>query len=108
MWILYSGKKKELVTNLSYIKPIDPHQHLHASSCHIFYSKTSISYIQELPLNRICSEKSSYKKRCNKFLVWVKERGCSDKFIKQQIHKDDTHKKKDVRGNMKDTKMIIS
>ena len=36
-------KESQLVTDL-YIKPTDPHQYLHASSCHVFHSKKSTPY----------------------------------------------------------------
>ena len=61
----------QLVTDL-YIKPTDTHQYLHASSCHVYHSKISIPYSQALHLNRICSENSSYNKRCNELEVWLK------------------------------------
>ena len=48
-------KGNQLVADL-YIKPTDTHQYLHASSCHVFYSKKSIPYSQGLRLNRICSK----------------------------------------------------
>ena len=92
---------KQLVTDL-YIKPTDTHQYLHASSCHVYHSKKSIPYSQALRLNRICSENSSYDKRCNELEVWLRERGYSDKLVRQQILKARTHKRKDLLNNMKD------
>ena len=50
-------KENQLVPDL-YIKPTDTNLYLHASSCHVFYSKKSIPYSQALSLNRICSENS--------------------------------------------------
>ena len=70
-------KNNQLVTDL-YIKPTDMHKYLHASSCHVYHSKRSISYSQVLPLNIICSENSFYDKRCNELGVWLRERGYSD------------------------------
>ena len=58
----------QLVTHI-YIKPTDTHQYLHASSCHVYHSKKSILYSKALRLNRICSENSSYDKRCNELEV---------------------------------------
>ena len=92
---------KQLVTDL-YIEPTDTHQYLHASSCHVYHSKKSIPYSQALRLNRICSENSSYDKRCNELEVWLRERGYSDKLVRQQILKARTHKRKDLLNNMKD------
>ena len=48
-------KGNQLVTDF-YIKLIDTHQYLHASSCHVFHSKKSIPYSHALRLSRICSE----------------------------------------------------
>ena len=79
-------KNKQLVTNL-YVKPTDTHQYLHASSCHVYHSKKSIPYSQALRLNRICSENSFYDKRCNELEVWLRERECNDKLVRQQILK---------------------
>ena len=67
-------KDNRLVTDL-YIKPTYTHQYLHASSCHVYHSKKSIPYGQALRLNRICSVKSSYDRRCNELEVWLRERG---------------------------------
>ena len=98
---------KQLVTDL-YIKPTDTHQYLHASSCHVYHSKKSIPYSQALRLNRICSVNSSYDKRCNELEIWLRERGYSDKLVRQQILKARTHKRKDLLNNMKDKRNIIS
>ena len=78
------------------------HQYLHASSCHMYHSKKSIPYSQALRLNRICSQNSSYDKRCNELEVWLREQGYSDKLVRQQILKAHTHKRKDLLNNMKD------
>ena len=74
-----------LYIHISYKKPTDMHQYLHASSCHVYHSKRSIPYSQALRLNRICSENSFYNKSCNELQVWLRERGCSDKLVRQQI-----------------------
>ena len=79
-------KGNQLVTDL-YIKPTDTHQHLHASSCHVFHYKNSIPYSQALRLNRICSESSFFDKRCNDLEIWLRERGYSDKLVWKQILK---------------------
>ena len=67
-------KGNQLVTDL-HIKLTDTHQHLHASSCHVFHYKNSIPYSQALRLNRICSESSFFDKRCNDLEIWLRERG---------------------------------
>ena len=91
----------QLVTDL-YIKPTDTHQYLHGSSCHVYHSKNSIPYSEALRLNRIFSENSSYDKRCNELEVWLRQRGYSDKLVRQQILKARTHKRNDLLNNMKD------
>ena len=94
-------RNNQLVTDL-YIKPIDTHQYLHASSYYIYRSKKSIPYSQALRLNRTCSENSFYDKRCNELQVWLRERGYSDKFVRQQILKARKRKRKDLLHDMKD------
>ena len=94
-------KDNQLVTDL-YIKPIATHQYLHATSCHVYHSKKSIPYSQALRLNKICSENSFYDKRCNELEVWLRERGYSDKLVRQQILKARKQKRKDLLNNMKD------
>ena len=69
----------------------------------MYHSKKSIPYSQALRLNRICSE-NSYDKRCNELEVWLRERGYSDKLVRQQILKARTHKRKDLLNNMKDNR----
>ena len=51
IFMLWQHGGKELT--LTYIKPADTHQYLHASSCHVYHSKKSIPYSQALRLNRI-------------------------------------------------------
>ena len=94
-------KDNRLVTDL-FIKPTDTHQYLHASSCHVFYSKKSIPYSQALRLNRICSENSFYDKRCNELEVWLRERGYSDKLVRQQILKARKLKRADLLNQSKE------
>ena len=79
-------KDNKLITDL-YVKPTDTHQYLDASSCHVYHSKKSIPFSQALRLNRICSEPSFFDKRCNQLESWLKERGYSDKLIRQQVLK---------------------
>ena len=79
-------KDNQLFTDL-YIKPTDSHHYLHASSCHVYYPKKPITSSQALSLNRICSENSSYDKRCNELEVWLREGGTvmnclNNKFLK--------------------------
>ena len=47
--VLVRKKNSQPVTDL-YIKPTDTHQYLHASSCHVYYSKKPILYSQALAL----------------------------------------------------------
>ena len=41
-------------------------------------------------------------KRCNELEVWLRERGYSDKLVRQQILKARKQKRKDLLNNMKD------
>ena len=54
----------ELMTDL-FVKPTDTHQFLDPSSSHPYHCKKGIPYSQTLKLNRICSDKESFDKRCN-------------------------------------------
>ena len=65
-------KENQLVPDL-YIKPTNTHLYLHASSCHVFYSKKSIPYSQALSLNRICSENSFFNKDVTIWRFGLKE-----------------------------------
>ena len=68
-----------------YVKPTDSHQYLQSSSCHPFHCKKGIPYSQALRLNRICSETSSFDKRCNDLERFLLERGYSSKLVRQEI-----------------------
>ena len=71
MQVINSGN--ELITYL-YIKPTGTHQYLHATSCHVYHSKTSIPYSQTLRLNRICSTSDFFDKRCNQLEAYTENR----------------------------------
>ena len=68
-----------------YVKPTDSHQYLQSSSCHPFHCKKGIPYSQALRLNRICSETSSFDKRCNDFERFLLERGYSSKLVQKEL-----------------------
>ena len=68
-----------------YVKPTDSHQYLQSSSCHPFHCKKGIPYSQALRLNRICSETSSFDKRCNDLERFLLERGYSSKLVRKEI-----------------------
>ena len=57
-------------------------------------AKKSIPYSQALRLNRICSENSSYDKRCNGLEEWSRELGYSDKLVRQPVLKACKHRKR--------------
>ena len=94
-------KDNKLITDL-YIKPTDTHQYLHASSCHVYHCKKSIPYSQALRLNRICSENYFFDKRCNDLEIWLKERGYSDKLVRQQILNARKLKRAEILNKPKD------
>ena len=68
-----------------YVKPTDSHQYLHSSSCHPYHCKKGIPYSQALRLNRICSDPSSFDKRCNDLEKWLIERGYSEREVRKQV-----------------------
>ena len=68
--IIQSGNK--LLTDL-YTKPMDTHQYLEFSSCHIHHSKKSIPYSQALCFNKICSENRFFNNRYNQLECWLKD-----------------------------------
>ena len=94
-------KDNQLITD-RYIKPTDTHQYLHASSCHVYHWKKSIPYSQALRLNRIYSENYLFDKRCNGLEMWLKERGYSDKLVRQQILNARKLKKAEILNKPKD------
>ena len=68
-----------------YVKPTDSHQYIHSSSCHSYHCKKGIPYSQALRLNRICSDPSSFDKRCNDLEKWLIERGYSEREVRKQV-----------------------
>ena len=58
---LENGKIKAVL----YVKPTDTHQYLHSSSYHPCHCKKGIPYSETLRLNRICSDSTSFDRRCN-------------------------------------------
>ena len=58
-----------------FIKPTDKHQFLDPSSDHNYQCKKVMLYSQALRLDRICSDKESFDKRCNDLEGWLLERG---------------------------------
>ena len=77
---LENGKIK---TDL-YVKPTDTHQYLHSSSCHPYHCKKGIPYSQTLRLNRICSDSTSFDRRCNDLERWLLERDYKEKEVRKQ------------------------
>ena len=68
-----------------YVKPTDTHQYLHSSSCHPYHCKKGIPYSQTLGLNRICSDSTSFDRRCNDLERWLLERGYKEKEVRKQV-----------------------
>ena len=85
----------ELMTDL-FVKPTDTHQFLDPSSSHPYHCKKGIPYSQALRLNRICSDKESFDKRCNDLEGWLMERGYNGKMITKQILKTREHSRKNL------------
>ena len=68
-----------------YVKLTDTHQYLHSSSCHPYHCKKGIPYSQTLRLNRICSDSTSFDRRCNDLERWLLERGYKEKEVQKQV-----------------------
>ena len=84
-----------------FVNPTDTHQHLHASSCHVFHSKKVIPYSQALRLNRICSDNKTFDKRCNQLEEWLLDRGYSSKLVRSQVLKARTFSREDLLNSTK-------
>ena len=67
-----------------YVKPTDTHQYLYSSSCHP-YCKKGIPHSQTLGLNRICSDSTSFDRRCNDLERWLLEKGYKEKEVRKQV-----------------------
>ena len=67
------------------VTPIDTHQVLDPTSSHSYQCKKGIPYSQALMLNRICSDKANFDKRCNDLKKWLIRRGHNEKMIRMQI-----------------------
>ena len=68
-----------------YVKATDSHQYLHSPSCLPYHCKKGIPYSQALRLNRICSDPSSFDKRCNDLEKWLIESGYSKREVRKQV-----------------------
>ena len=68
-----------------YVKPTDTHQYLHSSPWHLCHCKKGIPYSQTLRLNRICSDSTSFDRRCNYLESWLLERGYKEKEVRKQV-----------------------
>ena len=99
--VICSGNK--LLTDLC-IKPMDTHQYLEFSSCHVCHSRKSIPYSQALCLNRICSENRFFDNRCNQLECWLKDRDYNEKVARQQILKARKFTRKDLLNQHSKTK----
>ena len=99
-WIDFSDVEiikegNRLLTDV-FVKFTDTHQYLHATSCHVYHSQKSIPYSQALRFNRICSNNQFFDERCNDLEVWLKNRGCIEKFVRQQILKARKYKTREL------------
>ena len=92
-----------------YVKPTDSHQYLHSSSCHQHHCKKGIPYSQALHFNRICSDPSSFDKRCKELEKWLIERCYSQREVRKQVlrarsfSRDSLLDKESTRMNKKKT-----
>ena len=67
------------------VNPTDTHQFLDPTSCHPYHCKKGIPYSQTLRLNRICSDNSTFDKRCNELESWLFGKGYSEKLVRKQV-----------------------
>ena len=79
-----------------YIKPVDTHQYLEFSFCHLYHSQISIPYNQALCLNRICWENRFFNNRYNQLECWLNDRDYNEKVVRQQILKARKFTRKDL------------
>ena len=100
--VIRSGKK--LLTDL-YVISTDTHQYLWFSFCHVYHSKKSITYSQDLQFNRICSENRFFDSRCNQIECWLKDRGYNEKVVRQQIFKPRKFNREDLLNQDSKTKV---
>ena len=63
--------------------------------------KKSIPFSQSLRPNRIYFENAFFHKRCNELDVWLKERGHSDKLVREKILKAGKFLRSDVLNKRK-------
>ena len=68
-----------------HVKPTGSHEYLLSFSCHPFYCKKGIPYIQALKLNRTCSDKEFFDKRCNDLEKYLLQRGFSENMVRKEI-----------------------
>ena len=77
-------REGKLITDL-YVKPTDSHQYLDPSSCHPYHCTKSISYIQALRVNWICSENVSLDLRHNKLEEWLIKRNYNSRVVRKTL-----------------------
>ena len=73
-----------------FTKDADPHQYLHATSCHPYSCKTSIPYRQAIRIKLICSDPEQLKLRLEDLSNWLVNRGYKQEILSRQIHRVDT------------------
>ena len=66
-----------------YTKPTDSHAYLQHSSCHPAHVKRNLPYSQFLRLRRICSDESTFSKRCDELETHLYARGYSRASVKK-------------------------
>ena len=76
---------KDIIETHLHVKLTDSHQCLLSFSCHHFYCKKGIPYIQTLKINRICSNNELFYKRYNYLEKYLLEMGYSQKMVRKKI-----------------------
>ena len=78
-----------------FVKPTDTHQFFDPTSCNSFHCKMGICYSQALRLNRICSDKETFDRRCNDLEKWLMQRGYN-KMVRKEILSAREHSRNDL------------
>ena len=64
--------------------------------------KKSIPYSQTLHFNRICAKNQFFDKSCNNLEVSLKNRGCNEKLVRQQVLKTRKYRRTELLYNQRE------
>ena len=75
------------ITTDMFVKPMDMHQYLLATSCHPSHAKWSMAYDQAPRILRICSIIEASRLHCSEFVDCLVKRGCYKRKTNMQIER---------------------